>query len=239
MPAHPQLPELEESDPGTFGPPRQQILFSSIDGGLTAESITGIDMEAVLLLLSSSPHIQDAVGLDEQGLLRRLARHWTAEGAISDCTFRSLQSSVIAHYVLRRTAIEQNMHAIRADGSAPLLKISPALMHIENLSLASLNRPTRGVGINDLREALEGRSSISLAQRAPSISTLDHGSSIGTYDPLALTLTRSRTKKSPLKGKGAGEVRDVLNKLGIGKQNGGSLLKTPFPGVLEVRDKPR
>jgi protein EFR3 len=110
-------------------------------------------------------------------------------------------------------------------------------MHIENLSLASLNRPTRGVGVNELRDALEGRSSISLVHGAPSISTLDQGSSIAHNDPLALQLTRSRTKKNkPLKG--PGEVRDVLNKLGIGKQNGGNLLKAPFPGS-QSRDRPQ
>ncbi|EIN10313.1 hypothetical protein PUNSTDRAFT_112183 [Punctularia strigosozonata HHB-11173 SS5] len=227
LPKYPQLPEVESAPPGAFPAPREPARFSSVDGGLAADGVHGINMETVLVILASSAHVQDAVGLDEQGVFRRLAREWTPKMAVQDSF----------------SATEQNAHSIRADGTAPLLKISPALMHIENLSLASLNRPTRGVGVNDLREALEGRSSISLVHGgggAPSISTLDQGSSIMPNDPLALQLTRSRTKKTaarPLKG--PGEVRDVLNKLGIGKQNGGGngFLKTPFPGS-QARDRP-
>ncbi len=102
-------------------------------------------------------------------------------------------------------------------------------MHIENMSLQSLARSTRGVGVTELREALEGRSSMSnpalaLGGRPSSISTLDHGSSVGDS---RLTKTRSRTKKRTITSS-TGEVRDVLNRLGIGKQNG-SLLKASFP----------
>ena len=65
------------------------------------------------------------------------------------------------------------------DGLSPLVRVSPALMHIENLSRASLARSTRGVGVTDLREALEGRSSMSnpnLVNTAASLSTLDQTS---------------------------------------------------------------
>lgn len=117
---------------------------------------------------------------------------------------------------------------IRGDGISPLLKISPALMHIENVSLQSLARSTRGLGVTDLREALEGRSSMSnpALTRPPSISTLDHASSMTGGDAfLRLTQTRSRTrskKRGPPSG--SSEVRDVLTRLGIGKHNG-NLLK--------------
>ena len=123
----------------------------------------------------------------------------------------------------------------RGDSISPLLKISPALMHIENISLQSLAKSTRGVGVTDLREALEGRSSMSMSNpalaRPPSISTLEHAPSKTGVDSLRVTQTRSRTrssKRSP--NSGPGDVRDVLNRLGIGKQNG-SLLKASFPSL--------
>jgi len=112
--------------------------------------------------------------------------------------------------------------AFRPDGMSPLLKISPALMHIENISLQSLARSTRGLGVTDLREALEGRSmSNPNLVRPPSISTLDQTSSVLTGDyGLKLTRTRSKTRaKKRSTPHGTGEVRDVLMRLGIGKQN--------------------
>lgn len=99
--------------------------------------------------------------------------------------------------------------------------------------MQSLARSARGVGVTDLREALEGRSSMSntALARPPSISTLEHApSSMGTdLGNLRLTQTRSRNKKRSTTS-GSGEVRDVLNRLGIGKQNG-SLLKASFPAL--------
>lgn len=121
---------------------------------------------------------------------------------------------------------------LRGDGVSPLLKISPGLMHIENISLQSLTRSTRGVGVTDLREALEGRSSMSNPNltRPGSISTLDHGSSVmGGDSRLAQSRSRTRAKKRAVPA-GPGEVRDVLNRLGLGKQNG-SLLKASFPAL--------
>lgn len=90
----------------------------------------------------------------------------------------------------------------------------------------------------DLREALEGRSSMSnpTLAKPPSISTLDHASSfMGGENRLMQTRSRSRTKKRTPPS-GAGEVRDVLNRLGIGKQNG-SLLKSSFPALPKPEQK--
>jgi protein EFR3 len=117
----------------------------------------------------------------------------------------------------------------RADGLAPLVKVPTALMHIDNLSRASLARSTRGVGVTDLREALEGRNSMSnsnLRETAASISTLDHTSATHA-DGLRLTPVRSRTQQRS-KLAGPGEVKDVLNKLGIGKANGAGMLRPSF-----------
>lgn len=111
-------------------------------------------------------------------------------------------------------------------------------MHIDNVSLASLARSTKGVGVTDLREALEGRSSMSnpALAKAPSISTLDHASSVAGGDPTLNKpgLSRSRSKKRRTVTAGPDEVRDVLSKLGIGKQNGNNLLKASFPALQKA-----
>ena len=108
-------------------------------------------------------------------------------------------------------------------------------MHIENASLQSLTRSTRGLGVTDLREALEGRSSMSnpALARPPSVSTLDHASSfIGGADPtLRLTQTRSRSRSKKLSSRNADDVRDVLSRLGIGKQNAVARTKSSIPQV--------
>jgi hypothetical protein len=72
--------------------------------------------------------------------------------------------------------------------------------------------------------------------KAPSVSTLEHISSVGAGDPFSnrLTLSRSRSKKRRPGTNGPGEVRDVLSKLGVGKQNGSSLLKASFPGLQKT-----
>jgi len=117
----------------------------------------------------------------------------------------------------------------RGDGVPPLPRISPALMQMNNMSLQSLARSTRGFGVTDLREALEGRSSISNSAlaRPPSISTLDHVSSLVSGENAHQPQSRSRYPKKRPAPSATGEVRDVLSKLGIGKPNG-NLLKASF-----------
>ncbi len=122
--------------------------------------------------------------------------------------------------------MEQTSHDLssRRDGVGPVLKLSPALMYIENLSLQSLARSSRGVGVSDLRDALEGRGGMSnaaLVTSAPSISSFDHG------DPSAVSGESRSTRggwsaqgrKRPLTGDSSADVRGVLDKLGIGAQN--------------------
>ena len=134
-----------------------------------------------------------------------------------------------------------NLESLRGDGVSPLLRISPALMHIENLSLHSLTRSAKSVGVTDLREALEGRSSMSNPTLAspPSISTLEHATSkTGTsaLTPTAPMPVWSRSKKRVVPPRPA-EVRDVLNRLGIGKQSRTSLLKSSFPSLQKSEQK--
>ena len=129
--------------------------------------------------------------------------------------------------------------SLAGDGLSPLIKVAPALMHAENLSMQSLPRSGRGVGVTDLREALEGRSSMSnpnLAGRVPSISTLDHTSSVFPEHQFA-KLTPSRSRPQQRAKPRPGEVRDVLNKLGIGKQNGNAVLKSSFPAIQRTTSR--
>lgn len=131
------------------------------------------------------------------------------------------------------------MDSLSGDGLSPLIKVAPALMHAENLSMQSLARSGRGVGVTDLREALEGRSSMSnpnLAGRVPSISTLDHTSSVypGADQFAKLAPQRSRPQRTKPR---PGEVREVLNKLGIGKQNGLGNVKSSFPALQKTQPR--
>lgn len=140
--------------------------------------------------------------------------------------------------------VESSNHydpTIRGDNLSPLLKISPALMQIDNMSMQSLqSRPMRGLGVTDLREALEGRAAMSnpnLGRPSSIVSTLDRASTMTGGDAMApLSLTPSRKAKRV----GQGDVKDVLTKLGIGKQNGlggTNLLKASFPALSKPANR--
>ncbi|KZT74275.1 hypothetical protein DAEQUDRAFT_781708 [Daedalea quercina L-15889] len=216
------LPPVPEVHPGTLSPPQQPV---PLPGQGPTDNLSDFDSEAMWRSIASSPVVAETTGLDYEGLARRLAASWSAESAFADSL-----------------AVETNnaYDTLGRDALSPLIRVAPALMHIENISLQSLARSTRGVGVNDLRDALEGRSSISnpnLSNRAPSISTLDHTSSVAhPENHLKLTPTKSRgQQRSRLAG--PGEVRDVLNRLGIGKQNGTSQLKSSFSGFQKPEQR--
>jgi hypothetical protein len=157
---------------------------------------------------------------------------------------RVSKSAFLSFQVLMLTfpASTSDVTAHNGDAPNPILKIAPALMHIENLSLASLNQTKRGVGINDLREALSGRNSMSnaaLSGRAPSVATADRVSSI--LPELALRPVKSRTDKKRGRIGSPNEVRDVLSKLGIGPRptNSTSMLRpSGFPPTATEISKP-
>jgi hypothetical protein len=107
-------------------------------------------------------------------------------------------------------------------------------MHIENLSLQSLARTQYGIGVHDLREALEGRTSTTNlainSTRPPSIRTLEQPTVSSIYAKERLVLTRSNTTARVIKSSTT-DVKDVLSKLGVGKEKGSSLLKGSFPAL--------
>ncbi|KAL1701628.1 hypothetical protein EV121DRAFT_262884 [Schizophyllum commune] len=209
-PAWLTLPPSPEAQVGTYHPPQEPVDFPTADN----DSIwRGVDAQSAIMSLISSANVQRATGIDQQGLLRRLGAHWTADSALLDAVEKSSSTS-----------------SLKDEGVSPLLKITPALMRVENnMSIASLARSTRGVGVTDLREALEGRNSVTLSSTAlakpASISTADHGSSV--YEGGSrLTPTRSRNRAKRAPPTRPGEVRDVLSKLGIGKQTPNLLKST-------------
>lgn len=217
-----QLPSIPHES-GIF--PTKPSELSPPDFPEHVEPFAGVDHDQVMIALSANTRIQRALGLDKHGVARMFSRSWTAESALNDATYAVLN-------------VDNS-----SDDVSPLLKITPALMYIENLSLQSLARSSRGVGVNDLREALEGRGSMSnpaLAKAPSIISTLDRASSIVGSDVIgprsSPAASRSRSKRSNHMGTG-GEVRDVLNKLGIGKQQqqgSNNLLKASFPAVQKT-----
>ncbi|KAG2156199.1 hypothetical protein DEU56DRAFT_224351 [Suillus clintonianus] len=212
MEAAPTLPSLPEFIPGVLRPAQTAVMFPPIEGEGEVGPWSDVNAEEALAVLVSSKSVQEATGLDRQGLLRRCSAKWTVDMALRD------------------SADRPSNHRQIMEGGSPLLKLSPALMAIENLSLQSLTRSVRGVGVTDLRDALEGRAGASnpALVRRPSVSTLDCSPSLDLRSsPLGLTRSRSRPKKRAVTSS-AGEVRDVLNRLGIGKQNGSSLLKASF-----------
>ena len=106
-----------------------------------------------------------------------------------------------------------------------MLKISSALMHIENLSLQSLSRSARGVGVNDLREALEGRGGASsLALNKPSsLYSFENGDQSAASGDSRYSMggaSRVKKKKNVINGDNPSDVRDALSKLGIGTAAG-------------------
>ncbi|KAI0068810.1 hypothetical protein BV25DRAFT_1844547 [Artomyces pyxidatus] len=213
IPGGSHLPPAQPYQLGVLTAPEQPVQIKPVPENVANWS--GIDCEAALAALTSNKNVLEATAMDSDALYARLASPWNVETA--------LKNSVEP---------QSNYDALRGDGISPRLKLAPALMHIENMSLQSLTRSTRGVGVTDLRDALEGRSSMSnpaLVNKAPSLSTLDHSSSPGDAPFHRLTQTRSRPEKPKLTGSPS-EVRDMLNKLRIGRPGGtNSLLKASFP----------
>ncbi|KAI6034388.1 hypothetical protein BKA83DRAFT_89793 [Pisolithus microcarpus] len=210
---HMTLPQIAPFTPGVLRPPETQIPFPDLSAAELPREWPVVKSEDVLVLLASSKSVQEATALDQQGLHRKLGSKWTVEGALRDSAERPSHSRPLG------------------DGVPPLLKLSPALMAIENLSLQSLTRSVRGVGVTDLREALEGRAGASnpTLARQPSMSTLNHTLSHESYPTgHAFAPDKARSKKRAVTT-GSGEVRDVLNRLGIRKYSGNSLLKASFP----------
>jgi len=170
-----------------------------------------MDPKMIISVLAANHQIQLATGLDQASLKKRLAMEWNTEIALKESVERL------------------STHEHLGGPSMPsLLKFSPALMNIDNMSLQSLIRTNKGVGIGDLREALEGRPSSSTSALVGAASIFTAESSIHphqggpTRSPGGTPQSKKRLHGRP------GEVRDVLNQLGVGKLNSSGLLRAPF-----------
>ena len=230
MPTSSRLPPEEVRTQGRLADPEVPIQISPVND---AESVwSGFTFQEALDALVSSKNTLEATGMDKEALHKRLSMPWTAESAFRDCkSSGSFPNFVHPLTPTLLTAMEpqSSYDPLRRDGISPHLRLAPALMHIENLSLQSLARSARGVGVTDLRDALEGRSSMSnpaLTNNAPSVSTLDQVSI--REDP---KLRRAGSRREKVKAAGSSsDVRDMLNKLHIGKSSNSNLLRAPFPG---------
>ncbi|KAG9054460.1 plasma membrane localization protein, partial [Serendipita sp. 407] len=165
-------------------------------------------------------HIWEAPAIVESAT-KRFTIGWSVDGALKDSVEHASNQDILR-------------------GETPFLKLSPAFMQKDNQSLASLARSTHGgVGVGDLREAL-GRGSVSnpaLATASLS-STVERASSMARRgdrgsrpEPLAISRIKSKGRAQQ------NEVRDVLNKLGIGKQSTGGMkmLRSPFPPASQQK----
>ncbi|KAI9001445.1 hypothetical protein BD414DRAFT_474648, partial [Trametes punicea] len=220
LPPFSPLPSLPVWQFGSLQPTQQPIPLPS--DAQFGEPLPDIDTDAVLDALSAAQNVQEATGLAQEDLLRRLGSQWSPDSAYKD----SIET-------------KSRMDSLSGDGLSPLIKVAPTLMHADNVSMQSLARSGRGVGVTDLREALEGRSSMSnpnLAGRVPSISTLDHTSSVFPGDHQFMKLAPQRSRPQRMKPR-PGEVREVLNKLGIGKQLGNGNVRPSFPAIQKAQPR--
>src|SRR5882757_5703879 len=114
--------------------------MSSTQESANFNTFTGLNINEALLALTSCRTVHDALGIDQEGLHRRLTSRWTPDLALRDCEYLS----EFFDFPAEQSAIVECSPGydttFRGDGVSPLLKISPALMHIENTSLQSLTR---------------------------------------------------------------------------------------------------
>jgi hypothetical protein len=231
MPGRPVL-TTQDIDSVSLHDQRKRTEFSDRNPNASEYHWAGVDSDTALRLITTCRNVQQATGLSTDVLRGRFTSKWSVDAILKDCVYNSFSSKIpnVLSTAFDKTSVFE--HSVRGEGVSPLLKISPALMH-DNMSLHSLARSARAVGVTDLREALEGRSSMSnpALTNAPSLSTLDHVSSNNIDASLARARSTSRTRRR-VPTTGSREVRDVLNRLGIGKQNA-NLLKASFPTALQ------
>lgn len=74
--------------PGVLRPPEEQVMFPPVTESEMVAEWSHVNAEEALSLIVSCKNVQEATGLDRQGLLRRLTAQWSAEAALKDCEFR-------------------------------------------------------------------------------------------------------------------------------------------------------
>ena len=79
------LPRVASFTPGVLRPPEKHVAFPPITEAEMAAEWSHVNAEEALSLIVCSKNVQEATGLDRQGLLRRLTTQWSAQAAVRDC----------------------------------------------------------------------------------------------------------------------------------------------------------
>ncbi|CAE6369506.1 unnamed protein product [Rhizoctonia solani] len=210
------IPDLPPPHEDLLHPPELAVEWPELELPNFGESSNSnklfVDPEIVLHALAANERVQNLSGLHQEEILRRLGAEWTVELAL-------------------KNSVESTQEIIRADATSPWIKISPALMHIDNHSLASVSRTSRDVGVSELRQALgQGASNSAFGTSVRSVTSGDRAPSARLAPPHSHGTISSRTK--PLSA--PNEVRDVLDRLGVGSPKaagGASSLRASFPTI--------
>ncbi|QRW15916.1 cellular morphogenesis-like protein [Rhizoctonia solani] len=124
------IPDLPPPHEDLLHPPELAVEWPELELPNFGESSNSnklfVDPEIVLHALAANERVQNLSGLHQEEILRRLGAEWTVELAL-------------------KNSVESTQEIIRADATSPWIKISPALMHIDNHSLASVSRTSRDV----------------------------------------------------------------------------------------------
>jgi len=179
-------------------------LVYTLDGSNSGKyqgSVSGICIDA----LAENQHVQELSGLDSETIQQKLHTEWTVKGALE--------------------ALDDQF-SLQGGGSAiapmPLIKLSPQLMQVENLSLTSVARSFRGVGAGDLRDALQGSSATSTeaTKFEPTASKRSHKTSL--VPSVKRRPSIGRVSDSP------DAVRELFASIGLHKEHAKNKLKPPF-----------
>ena len=92
-----KLPPLPTLEPGEIGNVHNAVLFASESEEVSLQEVYPLlDPEALILAIVSNKTVQDATGLDRQGLLRRFSASWSAESAFRECEF-CIRFVIVSH----------------------------------------------------------------------------------------------------------------------------------------------
>lgn len=93
----PTLPSLPEFIAGVLRPAEPVIAFPTSEGDAEVAQWSSVNAEEARAILVSSKSVQEATGLDRQGLLRRFSVKWTVDMALNDCEANYSDTDYRAH----------------------------------------------------------------------------------------------------------------------------------------------
>jgi len=93
----PMLPSLPKFTTGVLRPAEAAVAFPSSPGDAEVAQWSSVNPEEARAILVSSKSVQEATGLDRQGLLRRFSVKWTVDMALNDCEANYSDTDCRAH----------------------------------------------------------------------------------------------------------------------------------------------